>query len=115
MLILVGIGGFGYSSATGHASPTALIPAVIGLIITVLGYLSIQKENLRKHLMHGALVVALLGVLGTISGFIKLFTLIGGGQIERPAAVIAQSVTMVLCLVYILFGVKSFIDARKKS
>ena len=114
MLFLVGIGGYGYSAANGHASPTALIPAVIGLLIFIFGVISIIKESLRKHLMHGALVVAVLGLLGTVQGFIKFFTLVSGGPVERPAAVIAQTITAVLCFIFVALGVKSFIDARKK-
>ena len=113
-LLLVGIGGYGYAAGNGHASPTALIPAIFGVLILLCGVIAILKENLRKHLMHGALVVALLGILGTASGFIKAFTLISGGTVERPAAVIAQTITAMLCLIFVIFGIKSFISARKK-
>ena len=114
MLILVGIGGFGYSYAqTGASHLTALIPAVIGILILICGVVSIFRENLRRHLMHGALVIALLGFLGTIMGVIKLFTLIAGGAVERPLAVVSQSLTAALCLAFILFGIRSFIVARR--
>lgn len=114
MLILVGLGGFGYSYAKdGVAHFTALIPAVIGVLILLFGALAIFRENLRKHMMHGALLVALLGFLGTVMGVVKLFTLIAGGSVERPLAVVSQSLTAVLCLVFIILGIRSFIAARR--
>jgi hypothetical protein len=114
MLLLVGLGGFGYSYAKeGVAHFTALIPAALGIIILLCGAVAIFKESLRKHLMHGVLVVALLGFLGTIMGVVKLITLITGGSVERPLAVVSQSLTAVLCLALIIIGVRSFIVARR--
>jgi hypothetical protein len=114
MLILVGIGGFGYSYAqTGASHPTALIPAAVGILILLCGVIAIFKENLRKHLMHGALLIALLGFLGTVMGAVKLFTLMAGGSVERPLAVVSQSLTAVLCLALVLLGIRSFIVARR--
>src|SRR5262245_350098 len=114
MLILVGLGGFGYSYAKdGVAHLTALIPAAIGSLILLCGVLAIVKESLRKHAMHIALVIALLGFLGTVMGVVKLFTLIAGGSVERPLAVVSQSLTALLCIVFIIFGVRSFIAARR--
>ena len=114
MLLLVGLGGFGYSYAKeGVAHFTALIPAALGIIILLCGAIAIFKESLRKHLMHGVLVVALLGFLGTVMGVVKLITLISGGSVERPLAVVSQSLTAALCLALIIFGVRSFIVARR--
>jgi fluoride ion exporter CrcB/FEX len=114
LLILVGIIGYGYGIMNENASLTALIPAIFGLLLAILGYAAKAKENLRKHLMHAAVVVALLGLLGTISSFLKLPALFAGTA-ERPAAVAAQFATAVICLIFIILAVKSFIDARKNS
>lgn len=113
LLVLVGIGGYGIAHSQGHASPTALIPSIIGALILMCAIVAIFKESLRKHAMHAALLVALLGILGTIMGVVKLFTLIAGGSVERPLAVVSQSLTAFLCFVFILFGVRSFIAARR--
>ena len=112
LLILVGIIGYVYGSINGNASFTALIPAIFGILLAILGYVAKAKENLRKHLMHAAVVIALLGFLGTVSSFVKLPALFAGTA-ERPAAVAAQFATAVICLVFIILAVKSFIDARK--
>lgn len=112
LLILVGIIGYVYGNMQGNASFTALIPAIFGTLLVIFGYLAKVKENLRKHLMHAAVVIALLGFLGTVSSFIKLPALFAGTA-DRPAAVIAQFATAVLCLIFIILSVKSFIDARR--
>jgi uncharacterized membrane protein len=78
----------------------------------ILGWLALN-EKYRKHSMHGAAVLMLLGFFGTVGGLIKFFKMIGGEQLERPAAVTVQAIMGVMCLVFIVFAVKSFIDARR--
>jgi len=112
LLILIGIIGYAYGFANGNASLTALIPALIGVILGALGATARAKEDLRKHLMHGALVIALLGFLATVSSFLKLPTLIDGTA-QRPAAVVAQFATAVVCLAFLILGIRSFMDARR--
>ena len=48
-------------------------------------------------------------------GLPKLFTLLTGGSVERPNAVYAQSVTALLCLVFVGLCVNSFIQARLRQ
>jgi fluoride ion exporter CrcB/FEX len=112
LLILIGIIGYGYGMTGGNASLTALIPAVLGLILAILGFAAKAKEDLRKHIMHGAVVVGLLGFLGTASSFLKIPALLNGTA-ERPAAVVAQLATAVVCVIFVLLCVKSFADARR--
>ena len=112
LLILIGIIGYGYGYANGSASLTALIPSLLGLILAGLGAAARAKESLRKHLMHGALLVALLGFLATVSSFLKLPTLFDGTA-QRPAAVVAQFATAVVCLAFLILGIRSFIEARR--
>ena len=96
LLILIGIGGYAYGMVNSNASLTALIPAILGLILAVLGFVAKGKEELRKHLMHGAIVVGLLGFLATVSSFLKIPALLAGTA-ERPAAVVAQFATALVC------------------
>jgi len=114
LLILIGISGYAYGMMSGSASLTALIPAILGLILAILGIVAKGKEELRKHLMHGAVVVGLLGFLATVSSFLKIPALLAGTA-ERPAAVVAQSATALVCLVFVVLCVKSFIDARRNQ
>jgi hypothetical protein len=109
-LIAVGVVGF---VATGSEHYTALIPAVPGLLLVVLGSLA-ARPALRKHAMHGAAMVGLLGFLGTVMGVPKAITLATGGTVERPAAAVSQTVTAALCLVFVGLCVNSFVQARRR-
>jgi hypothetical protein len=109
-LIALGLVGF---FATGMQSITALIPTLFGIVFMILGLVG-RKESARKMVMHIAMFLALLGVIGSFPGLIKLFPLLTGAEIARPVAVIAQAIMAVLLIYYLGMGIKSFIDARKK-
>jgi hypothetical protein len=108
LLIILGLAGY---FGTGGVSVTALIPAFFGIVIAILGFLG-KKENIRKHVMHVALLVALLGVIGSFAGIPKTVTLMGGGEIVRPGAAIAQAIMALICIAYLIIGIQSFIKAR---
>ncbi len=105
--------GFGAYVATGAQSITALIPAFFGTIIFLCGLLSVFIPKIRMHLMHIAALVGLLGTLGGLGmGLPKLEALIAGTA-ERPLASGMQIAMGVVCLVFLVLCVKSFIDARR--
>ena len=109
IFILMGLYGyFGISSE----SITALIPTFFGIPLLILGWIGLNEKYL-KHAMHGAAVLNLLGFAGTLGGLIKFFKMLGGAETARPAAVTVQAIMAVLCLVFLILAVKSFIDARK--
>ena len=62
LLILLGAGGY---FGTGQTSVTALIPAFFGVPFLLLGLVAL-KDGLRKHAMHAASLLALLGVIGAL-------------------------------------------------
>jgi hypothetical protein len=108
LLILLGLGGFLW---TGASHPTALIPAGFGMVLVLLGALAL-KESLRKHAMHAAAAVGLLGFLGgAIMGLPKIPALLDGTA-ERPAAVVAQLLLALICAVFVGLCVRSFVVAR---
>jgi hypothetical protein len=109
VLMIVGVGGYVLTHAV---SPTALIPAAIGAVLLALATWG-QRERARKHAMHGAMLVALLGIGGSVRGLLQLPTVLAGGDVARPAAVYAQSITAVLLLVLLVAGIRSFIAARR--
>jgi hypothetical protein len=115
LLILVGAAGFGVSYQPDKPAPyTAFIPAAFGLLLAVLGMLA-RKDSLRKHAMHAAAMVGLIGCIGAgIMAVPKLVTMLSGGEVERRNAVIAQTVMAGLCLVFVLLCIKSFVDARRR-
>lgn len=106
IFILLGVGAY---VGTGAQSWTALIPAILGVLLAGAGAISL------KHLKHGGHVAAMLGLLGflgTAKSLTKIPALFSGG-LERPEAVAVQAVFAVLCLIFLALCVKSFIDARK--
>ena len=109
LLIILGVGGY---VATDRESLTALIPAIAGVLFVLLGAVG-RIDHLRKHAMHAAAALALLGFFGTISGVIKLFSWMGGNEPDRKPAVVAQAIMAVLCLLFVILCVRSFIAARR--
>ena len=104
LLTLLGLGGY---FLTDTSSPTALIPAIFGLPLVVLGLLA-RSEPMRKHAMHAAAAVALLGCAGA------LFSLVRTPAAPREAmAVLSQIAMVVLTAVFVALCVRSFIDARR--
>lgn len=110
LLVIVGVIGYGYGLIQEKASFTALIPAGFGIIIALLGFLAKKKENLRKTLMHTAVLVAFVGflvpllrILSNINNFVFNFT---------TSMLIAMTL---ICLIFVALGVKSFVDARRSS
>lgn len=109
-LIAVGLVGF---FATGAEHVTALIPAVLGVLLVLCGILA-ARPNLRMHAMHAAATLALLGMLGTGRGLVQLVGwMFGGDEPARPAAAVAQGITAIICLVFLIFAIRSFIAARR--
>lgn len=107
-LIALGVGSY---VLTGGVSLTALIPAAFGLVMVVAGVLA-QNERMRMHAMHAAVLVALLGFLGSIRGVMGLGKVLDGTAV-RPAAIVAQTIMAVLTLIYVVLAVRSFIAARR--
>jgi O-antigen/teichoic acid export membrane protein len=110
VLIVLGLGGY---FGSDRVSLTALIPAAFGLLLVIFGALA-RDEKRRKMAMHIAVTVGLLGFLGTVSGLFQLPTLLSGGVVERPGAVVSKSIMAVLMAIYVGMCVKSFIDARRR-
>lgn len=110
-VVLIALGLAGYFM-TGRQSPTALIPAFAGILFLILGVVA-QKPGARKHAMHAAAGLALLGFLGTVMGLVKFVRMLGGAEVERPAAVRSQAVMAVLCLVFLIMCIRSFVAARR--
>ncbi len=108
ILILTGVITF---IATGAASMTALIPAFVGIAIGVCGVLA-TREKLRRHAIHLALVFALIGALGSLMNVVKIGQLFAGTA-ERPSAIIESLILFVVTVVYLIFGIRSFIAARR--
>jgi hypothetical protein len=108
ILIFIAIVGAAFGFFSDHFSPTALIPAVFGLVLIVLGRLAQSKENLRKHLMHAAVIV---GLAGFVFPAIRLLSKLS--ELTLGAPVIAQIAMSAVCLIFVILCVKSFVIARR--
>ena len=106
--LLLGIAGF---VLTGSTHKTALIPCIFGLLFLVFGLLA-RKDNLRKHVMHAAVLIALLAFLGTARSLPHLPELFNDTA-KKPAAIITQALNASLSLAFIFLAVRSFIQARR--
>ncbi len=108
VLIVLGLG-----AAMIFQQKTALIPAYFGAPLLLCGLLS-MREAWRKHAMHAASIIALLGTV--LPGFMLIRVLIqvaGGGEIARPIAVGLQAAMAVVCGVFLVLCIQSFIQARR--
>ena len=101
LLVATGLAGY---FATGAEHKTALIPAIIGAILFVCGLMA-ANENRRMMAMHIAVLIGLIGAIGVIPSLIK--------EGQPAAALISKIVTLVLCVVFVVLCVRSFIQARK--
>ncbi len=90
---------------TGRTSVTALIPAFFGVAFVLLAWLA-RNESMRRHAMHVALLVALVGIAGTAS------RLIGATDFTRPAT-LAQLATVLILAWFLGKGIMSFREARR--
>ena len=63
--------------------------------------------------MHIAVTVGLIGFLGTIPGVIGVVKMAMGSTVARPTAAIYQSITWLICLIFVGLCVRSFIAARR--
>lgn len=115
MLVALGLNGYLGGTPdpeTGKVSMTALIPAIVGAILLVCGLAAYYLPKARKHIMHLAVVVGLLGFLGGFMPLIRSYNKTGTLDITKPA-VGSGGVMILLCGALVVLCVKSFIDARK--
>lgn len=107
ILIVVGVAGYVHGMMNEKASITALIPAFFGVVLAGLGAAANASEGLRKHLMHAAVTVALIGFILTAGRLASKFS-----ELTMSAAVISQIAMASVCLIYVILSVRSFIAAR---
>ncbi len=97
LLTTLGVGGY---LATAQQSKTALIPAGFGVVAVGLGALARSGRH-RKPALIAAAVVGVAGFAGSARGLAKLPALVRGEPLERPAAVISQSLMAGLSAIYV--------------
>jgi dipeptide/tripeptide permease len=86
---------------------TAYIPAFVGGLLALCGVGSLAVAGMRKHLMH---LAAMLGLLGTIGGLVPMMR--SQFDFEKSSTISGLLMTG-LCLLFVVLCVRSFIAARK--
>ena len=112
ILIVLGVAFF---VATGRYAPTALIPAFFGVVLGILGILANTENNKRRMLfMHIAVTIGLLGFL--FPGFRAagdIIKLLRNQTVLAQIAMWEELAMAVICLIFVLVCVRSFIAARR--
>lgn len=104
-LTALGVGGY---FGTGKQSKTALIPAAFGAVALGLGLLA-RSPHLRTGALGSAALLSGLGIAGSAKGLAKLPELLSGGEVERPAAVISQSIMAGLSALHLAMAARALL------
>ena len=104
LLIALGVGAFAISG-----SRTALLPAFVGGALAVSAGLALAYAGARRHLMHVAAVVALLGALAPAAALA-----IRAAQMS-PLALGVNVGMLALSAALLAMMVRSFIAARRSA
>jgi hypothetical protein len=113
-VLLILVGAVAFMDLAHH--PHTLIPAAFGIVLAVLGALANTPDSKKRMLfMHIAVTVGLLGFLGTLPGIIATIRRVAGQVVASPVpdAATVQTIMGVICLVFVLLCVRSFIAARR--
>jgi len=100
----------------------ALIPVLLGALLVIFGVVA-NTDNVKRRMvaMHIAATLGVLGFLGTIPGVVAMIGFLTGSQpssmggiaVGHRVAAEVQSTTCILCLIFVLLCVRSFIAARR--
>jgi hypothetical protein len=95
VLVVLGVGAY---TLSGFASVTALIPALFGVLIAILGVVG-RRTDRQRLAAYGIGLLAVLGVLGSIRGIPAIIALLTGEAVESVTAAVSQGAMIVICLV----------------
>jgi phosphoglycerate dehydrogenase-like enzyme len=96
------------------ASATAWIPFGFGVVFVILGALAF-RPTLRKHVMHLAAALGLIGFLGAAVRAIPAGLKLLKGTEVNHSALASQSAMAALCLVFLILCVRSFVMSRRSQ
>lgn len=101
----LGVGKDGKPADAGH--PSSLAPAGVGVLLVLAGVVAMAAPGSRKHAMHAA---AAVGLLGTVGGLVPV--VLRGGRIEEVAVKVGFGMAL-LSAIFLALCVSSFIRARR--
>ncbi|BCM89395.1 hypothetical protein IAD21_01241 [Abditibacteriota bacterium] len=94
-----------------HKSPTAFIPSIFGLALIVCGALATTTKS-TKIAMHIAVVVAFLGVLGSMRFVSKWPGLLSSGDLSTKLGPLSGLLLFLLCGFFVVRSVLWFLGNR---
>lgn len=107
LLIAVGLVGYIYGY-TWRRELDRSDTRLFGVVLMGLGHLAPRTaEATRKHVMHAAVLVALIGFIAASGRLLPRLA-----DLTASAATISQVAMAVICLVFIVLAVRSFAAAR---
>lgn len=110
LLIATGFAGYLLADVESR-SLTAFIPAVVGVLLLIAGIWALLAPKAKKHAMHAAAVVGLLGAI-MAGGRLGMVLATSGGSTLGNASLTAM---LVICVVFLVFCIQSFRKARQDS
>ena len=111
-IALIGIGVGTYIGAGESASLSAfLLQLILGLLAIGLGVGAIVKKEMKKHLIHGAVILAAMGVIVPIIRFAMY--LVQELDRETQMTLIRMVLTVAFSGAYVYAAVQSFRAARR--
>lgn len=112
--LLVLLGAVTYFVVVPHA-PTSLIPAAFGLLLILCGAMA-RTEDAKKRMlwMHIAVTIGLLGaIFPLVRALLPAIHMAQGQEVAHPKAVVEQMLMALICILFTLLCVRSFIAARR--
>ena len=108
LLVALGLAGF---LGTGSQHPTALIPAWIGLLLGLFGWMAISpNEDRRRLFMHISVTIGLVGFVGSVAEIIRS---LASSKMLDITALEAKLALAWLLLIYVALCARSFSAARR--
>ena len=101
------IWGISISLISGSSSITSMIPALMGVPLVFIGFISMIKPTFRKALMHIAVVIGIIAFLGGLDFF--------RGMFNNYYAGLSKLMLLITGFVYVYFCVQSFIFVRRQK
>lgn len=92
------------------SSIDSLLPSLLGLIALALGVGSVFRKELRKHLMHAAVIIAVMGVLVPV---IRMLAYLAEMEYNEQVRMARVLLTMLASAAYVYAAVQSFRAVRK--
>lgn len=109
VLVVVGVGSYVLSD---FASITALIPAVFGVLIAILGMVGYLGTDRQRLAAYGIGLLAVLGVLGSTRGIPDIIALLTGEAVESTISAVSQGTIIIICLVLLVAVIQFIRDTR---